>query len=152
VVARLVVLTSFLVLVLSAAMSVAHGETSYTREEVVEAFARQEWALGQLEGGGWTAYAPFADPAGGSFLFPEPIAEAPFYVFVARTDQQAEEFFAPLARAGGGPRVFDMLQGNVVVNSDASLTDVGLTTDERRRIRAALQDLSDDEVSSANSG
>ena len=71
-------------------------------------------------------------------MFPEPHREAPFYVFVARNDQLGEEFFAPLAATGGGPRVFDALQGNVAVSSDASMTDVGLTVGERRRIRAAL--------------
>jgi hypothetical protein len=66
-------------------------------------------------------------------------------VFVARNDLQAQAFFAPLAQAGGGSGVFDMLQGNLVVSSDASLTDVGLTNDERLRIRAAMQFLAEDD-------
>lgn len=70
-----------------------------------------------------TGFAPL--PAGvGEFFFPSP--EQNFYVYVAGKDLRAEQFFAPLAEAGRGPGVFDMLQGNVVVSSDASLTENGI--------------------------
>jgi hypothetical protein len=50
-----------------------------------------------------------------------------------------------MAGTGGDSGVFDALQGNVVVSSDGSLTETGLTRDERDRIREALEmlDLSD---------
>jgi hypothetical protein len=67
--------------------------------------------------------------------------QAPFDILLARSDRFAQDFFAPLAKAGGGPHVFDLLQGNVIVSSVASLTQKGLTAAERRRIRAAMRAL-----------
>jgi hypothetical protein len=132
---------SVVVLALGVVLAASRGDASYTRDEVVQAFAQEGYALAELDGGGWTGYAPFADRAEGTFLFPGSQGQGPFYVFVARNDMLARQFFAPLAAAGGGPRVFDLLRGNVVVSSDASLSDTGLTSDERRRISAAMERL-----------
>jgi hypothetical protein len=130
------------VVVLGAALVLASqgGNASYTREEVIKAFNAQGYELAEVNGAGWTGYAPLA-PAPGTFLFPQPIDRAPFYVFVARNDRQAEEFFVPFAKAGRGPDAFDLLKGNLVLSSDASLTPEGLTTAERMRIRAAMDSL-----------
>jgi hypothetical protein len=123
----------------------------HTAEEVIEAFSRQGFALAELgrvpEGGGQTitaVFSPWSYETIGTFLFP---TEQDFYVFVARNDALASSFFEPLAQAGGGPGTFDLLRGNVVVSSDASLTDTGLHWDQRQRIRVALDSLAFDERS-----
>lgn len=120
--------------------------TSYTPETVIRAFVENGFTLSEfpptgMSATGWTGYAPFADTSHGTFFLPESDGGPRFYVFVAANDDRAREFFAPLAEAGGGPGVVDLLQGNVVVSSDASLADTGLTADERRRIEAALRRL-----------
>jgi hypothetical protein len=112
---------------------------SYSQDEVVREFARQGFTLrSAAEDAGWAGYAPLRAGVG-ELLFARP--EGNFYVYVAGDDLRAQQFFTPLEKSGGGAGVFDALQGNVVVSSDASLTDVGLTKDERRRIRAALRAL-----------
>jgi len=135
VVARLALLASLIVLVVATAIAATRGGVSYAKDDVIDAFSKQDYALGEIEGGRWTRGAPRGP---GTFLFPKPIDTAPFYVFVAPNDLLARQFFAPLAQAGGGPGVFDLLQGNIVVSSDASLTETGLTRDERHRIQAAM--------------
>jgi hypothetical protein len=129
--------------------AVSDKGASYTAEEVVEAFSRHGFALAEP---GRVAeddarpdhqtiravFAPSADTRVDIFLFPP---EQDFYVFVARNDAFASEFFEPLAEHGGGPGTFDLLRGNVVVSSDASLTQAGLSRDQRRRIRAAVDSL-----------
>lgn len=132
----LAVLASAVILVVAAVVAAARNDASYTLDEVIDAFKQQGYTLIQPPANSGN---PLRDRPEGTFLFPEPAMEAPFYVFVARNDLFANQFFAPLAKAGGGPEVFDALKGDVVVSSDASLTDVGLRQDQRRRIQAALQ-------------
>jgi len=132
-----IVIVSAAIFIVSASVAATRGGASYTLDGVRAAFEQQQYMLVSPPVDESNTFAPYA---GSTFLFPEPYRKAPFYVLVARNDLLARRFFAPLATAGfrDGPRVFDALQGNVVVSSDASLTDVGLTADERRRIRAAL--------------
>ena len=127
-VGRLAVLASVVVLVVSVVLAASRG-ASYTQDEVLRAFARQGFMLinarSAAEEGrpaGWTPYGGVVWPTGvGEVFFPTP--EQNFFVYVAGNDLQAEQFFAPLAEAGVEPGVFDLLQGNVVVSSDASLTE-----------------------------
>jgi hypothetical protein len=146
---RVAMLASALLLAVGAVVAANRDGASYTREQVVAAFGEQGYALSEIGGdeltgsggSGWTGYPPFVELTPEMFLFPGPGDGGPFFVFVAPKDQVAREVFAPLAQAGEGPGVFQALQGNVVVNSDASQTPTGLTASERRRIRAALESL-----------
>ncbi len=135
-----IVIVSAAIFIVAVSVAATRGGASYTLDEVRTAFEQQQYTLVSPPVDESNPFAPYA---GSTFLFPEPYRKAPFYVLVARNDQLAQEFFAPLAAAGGGQRVFDALHGNVVVSSDASLTEVGLTAGERRRIRAALALLGD---------
>jgi hypothetical protein len=135
-----------LVFAVGVAVAATRGDASYTPEQALRAFAQSGFTLSELapagkSSAGWTGYTPLRSAAHGRFFTPEPDGEGPFYVFIARSDQRAREFFAPLAQTGGGPGVLDLLEGNVVVSSDFSLTETGLTTDQRRRIEAAMQQL-----------
>jgi hypothetical protein len=121
---------------------------SFAPDTVVRTFAENGFTLREFspEGPsstGWTGYGPLVVTSHGRLFFPESVGGPRFYVFVAANDDRAHELFAPLADVGGGPEVFDRLQGNVVVRSDASLAETGLNADERRRIDAALRDLAD---------
>jgi hypothetical protein len=78
---------------------------------------------------------PLANRPEGTFFVPP---SGDFYVFVARTDDFATEFFEPLRQAGGGPGTYDRRLGSVVVSSHASLTDSGRSAEQRRRIGTAL--------------
>jgi hypothetical protein len=81
----------------------------------------------------------------GVFLFPLPVEQAAFYVFVGQSDASGRRFVAQLAPEDGKPvpndGSFDVLSGNVVVSSDGSLTDTGLSKDQRRRINDAIDSL-----------
>ena len=146
VVRPLLVAMSVVVLAVGVAVAATRGDASYAPEEVLRAFAENGFTLSDMgpdgeSSSGWTGYAPLPSTAHGRFFTPEPGGEGPFYVFVAQNDVGAREFFAPLAQAGNGAGVLDLREGNVVVSSDASLTETGLTADERRRIEAAMRQL-----------
>jgi hypothetical protein len=118
---------------------------SYTVEEVIEAFSRQGFALaeaGQVPGGGsqsiTAVFSPGSTEGTGTFLFP---AEQDFYVLVARNDSIARTFLEPLRKHPGGPGTLDTRRRNVVVSSDASLTDTGLQWSVQQRIRVAMDSL-----------
>jgi len=138
--ARAAVVASVLVSIVAPALAAGASHASYTAEEVAEAFDRHGYGLVEVDRRGWTAYAPLVGSPG-TVLFPRPSEQAPFYVFVARSDRQAEDLVARRGRAGSGPGMFDLLHGNVVVSSDTSLTRGGPTTAQRLRVRAALRSL-----------
>src|SRR5512132_1515189 len=101
-ISRVAVASSVVILVAALVLASQRSDASSTREDVIEAFNAQGYELAEVNGAGWTGYAPLA-PGPGTFLFPQPIDRAPFYVFVARNDRQAEEFFASFAKVGRGP-------------------------------------------------
>lgn len=116
---------------------------SYSTDDVLRAFTQQDFVLVEPpryvnDPKGGVIVSPLVGRNVGTFYFPK---AGDFYVFVAESDGYAKEFFKPLEQAGGGPRVFDLHQGNVVVSSDASLTERGLTRRQRQRIRAAMASL-----------
>jgi hypothetical protein len=135
VIARLVVGASVLIAVVAVAVAATRGDASYTEADAMSAFAQQGYALETIDGGRWTRGAP-ASP--GTFLFPKPIRTAPFYVYVAPNNLLAHQFIEALGEPVPGDGSFDVSRGNVVVSSDSSLTPIGLTREERRRIRAAI--------------
>jgi hypothetical protein len=142
----LLIAMSVAALAVGVVVAATRGDASYTPKTVVQAFAENGFALHEIppggeSGSGWTGYAPLPLTAHGRFIFPKPGGRGPFYVFIAQNDEGAREFFAPLAEAADGPGVLFLREGNVVVSSDASLTDTGLTADERRRIEAAMRQL-----------
>jgi hypothetical protein len=87
-ISRVAVASSVVILVAALVLASQRSDASYTREDVIEAFNAQGYELAEVNGAGWTGYAPLA-PAPGTFLFPRPIDRAHFYVFVARNDRQA---------------------------------------------------------------
>ncbi len=138
---RLLVAASVAILAAGAAIAVSRDLSTYSVEEVRAAFAESGLTLDEpVTMAGWTGYAPIASTAG-LYLFPEPGGRGPFYVLVARTDDLARAFFEELTRLGSGHGTLHLIEGNVAVVSDASLTPTGLSADQRRRIDAAMSRL-----------
>jgi hypothetical protein len=110
----------------------------YTVGQVTESFAQHGFALAEPAPElGWD------DPAG-VFLLTRPIRDARFLVFVAHSEAVAEKFM--MALTSDDPRAqtadaFDLRDRNVIVSSDSSFTPDGLTSEERARLRAAMDAL-----------
>jgi hypothetical protein len=116
---------------------VAKPEPNYSRADVVRAFAAQAYELAE------PGYTPSGShDATGVFLMPRPFRSSHFYVFVALRQSLAASFYEQLVRGGPTPDAFDLLRRNVIVSSDSSFTENGLTITEKRRIRAAMNALS----------
>jgi hypothetical protein len=139
----LFVAAAIVLIVAAVAAGISRNPAStYERDDVVHAFAGQGYALAEpVRDLGWTGYGPLAG-MDGILLFPRPIASAPFYVFVARQDATARTFFKQLAQLGRSTDAFDLIRGNVLVSSDASFTESGLSKNQKQRIRAAMNSLS----------
>ncbi len=116
-VARVLTLT-----VLTLAVVGCSGETSYSTEEVIEAFRTQGITLRFGE-----------RTEEGDILVPR--GELSFVILVATEESADEEWDAYLAQSD--PRSFDARQQNVLVVSENGVLDPRL----RRRIRAALASL-----------
>jgi hypothetical protein len=113
----------------------AESEPNYDRADVVRAFAAQGCELGESSNFGGH------DPAG-VLLLPQPFRSSRFYVFVALQQSLAASFYEQLKQGGPTPDAFDLLRRNVIVSSDSSFTENGLTPEEKRRIHAAMNALS----------
>jgi hypothetical protein len=103
---------------------------TYSVDEVVASFAENGYPLVMIE-------LPRGSRAAveGSALRPRDGGEV--MVFVG-SDAEAKEVWADFVRVGPDADSFDALRANVMVVSDG-----GLTKQERRRIREALDDLPD---------
>jgi hypothetical protein len=110
---------------LTVALAGCTEETSYSTEEVIEAFHQQ----------GITLYVG-ERPKEGDILAPR--GELSFVVLVATEESADEEWDAYLAQSD--PRSFDARERNVLVVSDDGDLDPRL----RQRIRAALASLPED--------
>ena len=113
----------------------AESEPNYDRADVVRAFAAQGYELGESSNFG-------GHDATGVLLLPQPFRSSRFYVFVALSQSYAASSYKQLGEGGPTPDAFDLLRRNVVVSSDSSFTENGLTSEEKRRIRAAMNALS----------
>jgi hypothetical protein len=131
-VGKLAVAASVVLLAISASIAHGRGDPTYSLDQVRSAFATQDYSLVAPTVG------KFAERSEGTVLFPPPVREPPFYLFVARNDLMAGQFYAPLAKFGQGGDSLDILRGNVVVVADGP---VGRA--DRRRIEAAMQALDD---------
>ena len=78
----------------------------------------------------------------GSLLLEQPFRRAEFYVFVARSVALAKQHFDELVRGGRTPDTFDLRVGNILVSSDSSFTESGMSAEKKARIRAAMDALS----------
>ena len=151
---RLGLLCASAAVLLGAAVLAAtdHPETRFTRDDVVLAFAEQGFALDEptLEDLGQASASD--DDLGvttpevtrsseGSFLLVRPFETAQFYVVVASDTRLARRHFEELVRLGQTPGTFDLLRGNVLVSSDSSFTENGLSRETKARIRAAMDAL-----------
>ena len=130
---------SAFVLVAAGVLATTQGrhDSLYSVDQVTESFAQHGFALSEPAPElGW-------GDAGGVFLFTRPIRDALFYVYVAHNKAFAEEFKAALDRGGAQqtPDEFDLRDRNVIVSSDSSFRPGGLTSEERARIRAAMDAL-----------
>ena len=127
-------LAAVAIVVLSVALvgaGVDEPAPNYDRADVVRAFATQGYEL--AEGG---------HDSTGVLLMPRPFPAARFYVFVAFQRSYTASFYKQLVEGGPTPDAFDLLRRNVIVSSDSSFTENGLTNEEKRRIRAAMSALS----------
>lgn len=116
----------------------AESEPNYDRADVVRAFAAQGYELGEPSN-----YHQFGShDSTGVLLLPQPFRTSRFYVFVALQQSLAASFYEQLKRGGPTPDAFDLLRRNVIVSSDSSFTENGLTPEEKRRVRAAMNALS----------
>jgi hypothetical protein len=145
---RLLIAASAVALVVAAVLAATDSRNGppFTRDEVVRAFARQGFDLAEPDftstgASGWTGYAPMGSRSEGTLLFMRPPKKAEFYVFVASSTALAKRYFEPLVRLGGTPDTFDLRRGNVIVSSDSSFTENGLSQVKRARIRDAMNEL-----------
>jgi hypothetical protein len=129
-VGKLAVAASVVLLAIGAYIAQGRGDPTYSMDQVRSAFATQGYWLVAPTGG------KFPERAEGTFLFPKPVREPSFYVFVARNDLMASQFFAPLKKYGQGGGALDRLRGNVVVSADGPVRRA-----EHRRIEAAMESL-----------
>lgn len=142
-VAALVVAAASVLVVAAAVAVFDRASGTYEPADVVRAFRTQGLVLAEPRQEGWTAYGPRLSPSE-ALLLPEPTSSARFYVYVAASDAIARNQFRVLTRLGRTPDVFDLIRGNVLVSSDSSFTDHGLSSGEKQRLRAAMSALGRD--------
>jgi hypothetical protein len=150
------VVASAAVLVVAALLTATRepNEPRFTKDDVVHAFALQGFDLGDvsevsysLDGFGTSQPVVIGGDAGGHLLFPQPFRKPAFYVFVASNTDIAKRYFEALIQLGSTPDAFDLRRDNVMVSSDSSFTEHGLSREKRARIRAAV-----DALGSTNTG
>jgi hypothetical protein len=122
-----VIASSIVLLIAGVALAATHRPSgaTYSREEVVRAFAVQGFTLTDA----WMRPADFGREA---LLVPK--TGEPFWVYVGTRDDRAKSYFATVHGFALPPETFDVLEKNVIVSSDS-----GLNQAQRRRVRVAMQ-------------
>jgi hypothetical protein len=150
--AALVSASAVFLVVSAVVAAVHHPDRRFTSDDVVLAFASQGFALDvpswhdlgatSEDALGTTSPELTARGPDGTLLLEQPFEKAEFYVFVATSAPLAEQYFDALVHGGQTPDSFDVRAGNVLVSSDSSFTESGMSAEKKVRIRAAMDALS----------
>ena len=124
-VARLLPALGLAFVVLGAGCNGEGASSTYAVDEVIGAFEAASFPVFERPPPEGTAAA-----AEGTYLFPR--RAAPVVIYVA-TDEAADEAWADYVRLGGDDDSLTVRRANVVAISDG-----GLTTQAKRRVRAAM--------------